>query len=185
MRGPLNRTGRHKKPVFQHHGNRRDGTPAAGRHRHAEQPVKRTEVADDLNVPPVLTEHETVVPGEDSQQPSPLGRKADWQRWLGAGVFGQDADEASQVRAHRLARERIVRNHPQKPSALADDNFRCKRKPAGEFSAEATLGDWLTDHERPSRPDVDYIEVSQLLREYGRPKGPVAANIDAAEQDNQ
>src|ERR1700719_2689016 len=61
--------------VMEHPANRREGIPVASGRRDAVEPVKRTEISDDLHMAPVHPDDESISSRDDLHQPSAAGRK--------------------------------------------------------------------------------------------------------------
>ena len=101
------------------------------------------------------------------------------------GFRGQQAHEADDVGPRRLTGEGFLRDRPQNLAALADHDLGCKWKPACEFHKDLRRCDRLPDHESAGSPDVDGIEVFQLSGERGGPEGPVTADVDPSQQNDE
>lgn len=133
---------------------------------------------------PVYAENELVLPRQDLQQPLAAGRKRYGHRRRRAWAFGEDAYEANDVRSYGMVPERILRHEPDDLAALADHDLAIKGKPACQFLKEFCSLNGTPDHERARRTDVDGIEVFQLFGECRRSEGPVPANVNPFQKNN-
>ena len=79
----------------------------------------------------------------------------------------------------------ILRHQPDNLPSLADHELGVKGKPAREFGAELRPGHWPPDHEGAGRTDADGTKVLQLFGEPGRPEGPVTADVDPSQKNDE
>jgi hypothetical protein len=84
-----------------------------------------------------------------------------------------------------LTRERIAGRQAKHVTAVADHHVSFEWQSTRDFCAEFRSRDRPSNHKGSSGANVHDIEVLQLLRQDARAKGPVPANVDAFEENNQ
>jgi hypothetical protein len=67
----------------------------------------------------------------------------------------------------------------------ANDDFGLKWQSALELHPKLALANRPANDEGSRRPNVDYVVAFQLLGEHGWPHGPVSANVDASQENNE
>ena len=171
--------------VFQNPHDGHDGVPVSRRRGHAEQFVELAQVADRFHVPAVHSEDESLLRCDDAQEPFAVARKADGQRSLNAAGFGEDAHEANDVGACRLTCKRILQLQAQEIAAVAERHFRCERQLPEQVSAELCARSNLANDKRAGGTDVHNIVRAQFSGEDAGATRPMAADIDAAQENNE
>jgi len=165
-----------------------DGTdcvPVASGERHPEHAIQHGQIADDLHVAPVHADDEAVIARDDFQEPPTLGREIHGQGRYQTRASGQDAHETDNIGSHGKTGEIVLRQQPDDLTALTDHHFGFERKPAFDFSAQLGSAHAPPDHERAGRPDVDEAEMPKLFSELSRPKGPVTADVETPQKNDE
>jgi hypothetical protein len=95
------------------------------------------------------------------------------------------ADEADNIRSHRLSLKRALRNQIRNVAALANNDLGDKREFACHFGACLGLGHWLPNDQRARRANIDGTQVLQRFGQLGRSESPVATDVDASQKNNK
>jgi hypothetical protein len=73
----------------------------------------------------------------------------------------------------------------EKLATSADDDFGLEWQSALEFHPKLALANGPANYEGSRRTNVDYVVAFQLLGEHGWPDGPVSADVDASQENNE
>src|SRR2546427_3724626 len=171
--------------AFQNPHDRNDCVPIPGRRRHAEQFVDPAKVPDRFHVTTVDSEDESVLRRDNSQQPRPTWGKYDWNGSPDPARSRQDAHESNNIRARRLSSKRILRLQPDKIAAVAEHDFRFEWQLPEQCSTELCSRSRFANDKRARSTHIHDIIVAQCSCEDAWAKGPVPANIDTPEEDNE
>lgn len=112
-------------------------------------------------------------------------RNCDGERDLAASGPGEDADEADDVRVWRLCAERIFCFQLEEIGGVAKGDFCFEGEFAAQISKELCAWAGLANDEGAGSADVHDIIGGEFCRERGRTKSPVAADVDAAKEDDE
>jgi hypothetical protein len=84
-----------------------------------------------------------------------------------------------------MARKTVVGRQPDDVPTLADHDLGIEGQPPCDLDAQLRRADGLPDHEGARGADVDGIQVLQLSSEGRRSKGPVPADVEASQKDDE
>src|SRR2546427_490783 len=172
-------------PAFPNTDDRDYCVPIPCRRRYAAQFVDLAKIADRFHVTTVHSEDEAVFRRDNSQQPRPTWRKCDWNGSPDPAGFRQDAHESNNIRARRLGSKRILRLQTDKIAAVAEHDFRFEWQLPEQCSTELCSRSRLANDKCARSTHIHDIIVAQFSCEDAWTKGPVPANIDTPEEDNE
>jgi len=171
--------------VLQNPNDRKDRVPIARRRRCTEQFVQLAEVANRLHVAAIQSKDKSAPKRENSNVPLPAGRNCHWKLNSAVVGFRQDANEADNVRARGPSFERIVHLQVHKIAAWAEHNVRFEWQLTDQFCLELCSRPRFSDHKRARGPHVHNIVGAEFFDEHAWAKRPVAANVNAAKENNK
>ena len=171
--------------VLQDPHDRNYCVPIPCRRRNAVKLIDFTKIGDRLHVATVYSKHELPFRFDHAHQPFPFRGILDRKRRPNATGFGQDAYESNNIRAGWLGSKRIFRLQADKIATVAEDNFRFEWQLPEQFSAKPCSRSGFPNHKRPCGTYIHDTVVSQFSCEDTWAKGPVPANIDSTEKNNQ
>jgi hypothetical protein len=135
---------------------------------HTQELLDLAEVADRFHLATIQTQNESVLDGDDLQQPVIVRGQIKRKRKRKTQRFGGDADEVGYARAGRLLGEWILRCELDDVACRTNHDLAFEWQLPSERSPEGRLAHVFAHNKRSDRANVNGIEPGQLLRDRRR-----------------
>lgn len=170
--------------TLQRFRDRLDRIPVPRRHQHVKLFVRLAQVLNDFHVSAIHTENESSPTADQFHQPCAGRGKDERVVRLLSGFLVQKAHEPDSTRTQFLACEWVVGKELEDILPTTDHDLRCERQLPGKCLLYRGLCAASAHNEGPGGPDVQDVQCLQLLGQLLRTECPVAADVDASQQND-
>lgn len=171
--------------LLENSGDALHGVPISSDGWRSKQFVNLAQAADGFHLATIDTENEPVAYSKNSHKPFSRGRDREGDARRSTAVLRQDADELHHARTWQYASERVALQKAEKIAAIADRQFRFKRKFLQQSGTKTGFTAGLANDEGARGPHVYHVVAAQLFCQDARPDSPVSADIRPSKKNHQ